>query len=145
MTDMANSCSAQLDNVMRKFVELDARIDELCLWIDDNDTDTRSKLAQIQTSFNQDFVHTQKEISNQQQRLQESQKSNSYTHWTVTKSLKALVDRACVVERHAARITTLENKIQKNESNPLPPQHPDHFKLHQQVFSPYKEPYLIIF
>jgi hypothetical protein len=103
MTDMANSFSAQLDNVTRKFVELDARID-------DNNTDTRSKLAQIQTSFNQDLVHTQNEISNQQHRLQESQKSNSYTHCTVTESLKALADRVSMVEGHTARITALENK-----------------------------------
>jgi len=106
---MANSFNAHLDNITRKFVELDARIDELCLWIDDNDTDTRSKLAQIQTSFNQDLVHTQNNISNQQHRLQESQKSNSHTHCTVTESLKALADRVSMVEGHAARITDLEN------------------------------------
>lgn len=110
INDIANSFHAQLDNVTRKFVELDTRIDELCLRIDDNDTDTTSKLAQVQTSFKQDFLSTQNNISRQQHHLQETQKSNAHTHHTISESLKALADRVSMVEGHAARITALENK-----------------------------------
>lgn len=114
INDMAESFNVQLDNVSRKFAEIDTRIDELCTRIDDNDTDTGTKLNQLQTSFNQDLINTQNELSRQQQRIQESQKNTTATHHNIQDTVQALTDRISLVEGQAARLSALENKIQKN-------------------------------
>jgi len=44
---MADSFSAQLGNVTRKFAELDTRMDEFCSRIDDNDSATRIRAHTI--------------------------------------------------------------------------------------------------
>ncbi|CAI6350320.1 unnamed protein product [Macrosiphum euphorbiae] len=114
VSNMSDTFNSQLENISRKFSELDNRMDELCARIDDNDIDVRAKLTQVQSSVNTDLIAIHSDISQQQQRSQESQKSITITQRTLNDTVKALGDRISLVEGQSARLAALENKSQNS-------------------------------
>lgn len=111
--DMTESFNIRLENVTKKFAEIDQRIEELCTRIDENDTDLNTKIIQLRTSVNQDFVQIHNDISGHQHTVQESQKSNTGIQRTTNDTISHLSDRVCLVEGLAARVSALENQPKK--------------------------------
>jgi len=66
VSNMSDAFNAQLDNISRKFSELEARMDELCIRVDDNDSEVNVKFTQFQSSVNKDLIAIQNEVSQQQ-------------------------------------------------------------------------------
>ncbi|CAI6374495.1 unnamed protein product [Macrosiphum euphorbiae] len=121
ISNMSDAFNSQLDNVSRKFGELDARLDELCLRIDDNDSEVNVKFTQFQSSVNKDLIAIQNENSQQQQRTQESQKCTINSQRALSDTIRALGDRISLVEGQSARLAALENKFQNSVPLVSPP------------------------
>ncbi|CAI6370027.1 unnamed protein product [Macrosiphum euphorbiae] len=121
ISNMSDAFNSQLDNVSRKFGELDARLDELCLRIDDNDSEVNVKFTQFQSSVNKDLIAIQNENSQQQQRTQESQKCAINSQRALSDTIRALGDRISLVEGQSARLAALENKFQNSVPLVSPP------------------------
>lgn len=111
---MSDAFNAQLDNISRKFSELDARMDELCRRIDDNDSEVNIKFTQLQSSVNRDFIEIQNEVSQQQQRSQESLECVTTSQRELSDTVQALGDRISLVEGQIAKLAALENKYQNS-------------------------------
>ncbi|CAI6376431.1 unnamed protein product [Macrosiphum euphorbiae] len=118
---MSDAFNSQLENVSRKFGELDARLDELCIRIDDNDAEVNVKFSKFQSSVNQDLIAIQNENSQQQQRTQGFQKCATNSQRALSDTIRALGDRISLVEGQSARLAALENKFQ-NYVPLVPPQ-----------------------
>lgn len=119
VNDMNDAFNSQMENVSRKFSELDTRMDELCSRIDDNDTDIRVKFTQLQSSVNKDLITIQNDLFLEQQRAQESQKNVTSAQRTLNDTLKVLSDRISLSEGQSARLAALENKVQQSNSLPI--------------------------
>jgi len=113
ISDMAESFSAQLDHVARKFTELYTQMDEFCGRIDDNDIDTRTNSSHNSRPLLMILISIQNDLSQQKLRVQEFQKSVTNTHHTVNDTIKSLDDRISLVEGQDSRLAALENKTQK--------------------------------
>jgi len=134
VSNMNDAFNAQLETISRKFSELDTRMDELCSRVDDNDTDVRAKFTQFQSSFNKDLIAMQNDISLEQQRSQDSQKSVNIAQQSLKETVKTLNDRISLTEGQGARLAALENKIQ-NSISFNPPAHNNSQSIPQTSFN----------
>lgn len=116
-----DSFATQFDAIAKRLVDFDTRIEELCTRADDNDTDIRTKFAQLRVDVNQDIVNIQNDLSHQQLSCRETQKANTLNHHAVHDTVKALASRVSLAEGQSARLAALENVVRKSVSITAPP------------------------
>jgi len=73
--DMNEVFNQQLESFARRYTDLDEKFQDLCIRVDEIDTDTTTKLIQVRTDFHKDFGTVQNDITKLQEYTKISQAS----------------------------------------------------------------------
>jgi len=104
-----------MDNVSRKFGELDDKLETLGMQLHDIDTDTTAKLSQMKNEVHKDYMRLQSTLTDKQKSLlSDSQRYTNDVRRELNGNVQALSDRVCVVEGQSARLAAVEDTVQQS-------------------------------
>lgn len=119
MDDMNHTFHNQLEKFSQKFTELDVKLDELCVRVDEIDCDTTQKLSQINLDVESKIVNMQSQLSELKKSIGATGASTlaqSINHVNsvqraISDNIQQVSDRVCGVEGQASRLAAIENRI----------------------------------
>jgi len=145
--DMNDVFNQQLESFARRYTELDNKFQDLCVRVDEIDTDMITRLTQVQTDAHNDFVTAQHDIAILQENVNASKTSTlseSINHVnsvqrSINSHIKTITDRLCGLEGQKSRLAAVENKLQNTTFKPptlsLPLPAKDIFQLPSTSFN----------